>query len=184
MSDVPHFMYMTKHAPSHDRFVLFATFLLTIFTNLVVAVNIGVILAMLFFIRRMIQFTAIEQLNHESLTSELLNSGVSLPKDTLVYVIQGPFFFGVAEKMERAFAITHSDPKNIIFRLNDVPFMDITGLQTFSEIIEQFHNRGVTVFLCGATPKVAEKITNIGITRWIGANRIFDTLIEVVKHLL
>jgi SulP family sulfate permease len=183
MSDIPHFAHITKHAPSYDRLVLFTTFLLTVFTNLVVAVNIGVILSMLFFIRRMIQFTAIEQQSHEALAGELVSNGTSLPKDTLVYVIQGPFFFGVAEKMERAFSITHSDPKNIIFRLNDVPFMDITGLQTFSEIIQQFHNRGVNVFLCGATPKVAEKIANIGITRLIGANRIFSTLTEVVKYL-
>jgi SulP family sulfate permease len=183
MSDIPHFMHMSKHAPRDDIFVLFATFFLTIFTNLVVAVNIGVILAMLLFVRRMSQFVAIEQQSHEELTSELVSNGFSLPKDTIVYAIQGPFFFGVAEKMERAFAVTHSDPKNIIFRLNNVPFMDITGLQTFSELIEQFHNRGVAVYLCEANPTIAHKIFSIGITRWIGANRIFGTLLVVVKLL-
>lgn len=182
MSDIPHFMHIIKHAPRYDLLVLFTTFFLTIFTNLVVAVNIGVILAMLLFIRRMSQFVAIEKQDHEKLT-ELVGNGFTLPKDTIVYAIQGPFFFGVTEKMEHAFAVTHSDPKNIIFRLKDVPFMDITGLQTFSEVIEQFHSRGVTIYLCEANPKVAHKIVSIGVTRWIGTNHIFDTLLEVIKHV-
>lgn len=182
MSDIPHFIHIAKHAPRHDLLVLFTTFFLTIFTNLVVAVNIGVILAMLLFIRSMTQFVAIEKQDHEKLT-ELVGNGFTLPKDTLVYAIQGPFFFGVTEKMEHAFAVTHSDPKNIIFRLKDVPFMDITGLQTFIEVVKQFHNRGVTVFLCEANTKVADKLSHIGIMRWVGGNRIFSTLVETVQYL-
>lgn len=61
MSDIPHFIHMTKHAPRYDLLVLFTTLFLTIFTNLVVAVNVGVILAMLLFIRRMSQFVAVEK---------------------------------------------------------------------------------------------------------------------------
>ena len=106
-----------------------------------------------------------------------------IPNNTVVYAIQGPFFFGAAEKIEHAFAITHSDPINIIFRLKDVPFMDITGLQTFSEVIEQFHKRGVTVFLCEANPKVTKKIMGIGIARWISEGRVFASLSEIVKKL-
>jgi sulfate permease, SulP family len=183
MSDVPHFIHITKHAPRYDLLVLFTTFFLTIFTNLVVAVNVGVILAMLLFIRRMSQIVAVEKQDHEILNGELAANGLSLPKDTIVYAIQGPFFFGVAEKIEHAFAITHSDPKNIIFRLRDVPFIDITGLQTFSEVIEEFHKRNVTVYLCEANPKVSRKIIRIGIARWISGGRIFDTMIEVVRNL-
>lgn len=180
MSDFPHFIYMTKHAPRYDIIVLFTTFLLTILTDLFVAVNVGVIFAMLFFVHRMTQFVGIEQQDHETLKDELAALGLKpLPKNTVVYTIQGPFFFGVAEKIERAFAITHSDPKNIIFRLYAVPFMDITGLQTFNEIIQQFHKRRVKVYLCEANPKVKEKLINIGITRWIGDGRVFATLAEM-----
>lgn len=182
MSDIPHFLHMVKHAPRHDIIVLLTTFLLTIFTDLVVAVNAGVILAMLLFVRRMSQFVAIEQQDHETLKDEL--AGTTLPKGTVVYTIQGPFFFGVAEKFERAFAVTHSDPKNIIFRLRDVPFMDMTGLQTFYEIIAQFHKRGVHVYLCEANPNVEHKLINIGITRLINSGRIFGTLTETIKRLL
>lgn len=183
MSDISHFIHMTKHAPRYDLLVLLTTFFLTIFTNLVVAVNVGVILAMLLFIRRISQFVAVEKQGHEKLNGELIAKGLTLPTDTIVYAIQGPFFFGVAEKIEHAFAITHSDPKNIIFRLKDVPFIDITGLQTFSEVIEEFYKRGVTVYLCEANTKVTRKIINIGISRWINEGRIFDTLEEIIKNL-
>lgn len=183
MSDIPHFIYITKHAPPYDLLVLFTTFFLTIFTNLVVAVNVGVILAMLLFIRRMNQVALVEKQDHEILNGELASEGLTLPEDTIVYSIQGPFFFGVAEKLEHALAITHSDPKNIIFRLKYVPFIDITGLQTFNEVIKEFYNRGVKVYLCESNPKVTQKIISIGIDRWIGEACIFDSLMELVKKL-
>jgi len=183
MSDIPHFIHMTKHAPRSDTLVLFTTFLLTIFTNLVVAVNVGVILAMLLFIRHMSQFVAVKKQDHEILNGELIAKGLTLPKDTIVYAIQGPFFFGVVEKLEHAFAVTHSDPKYIIFRLKDVPFIDITGLQTFSEVIQEFHKRDVAVYLCEANPRVKQKIVSIGIPRWISGGRIFDTLAEIAKSM-
>lgn len=181
MSDIPHFTHMVKHAPRYDLLVLITTFLLTIFTDLVVAVNVGVILAMLLFVRRMSQFVAIEQQDHETLKNEL--SDITLPKGTVVYTIQGPFFFGAAEKLERAFMITHSDPKNIIFRLKDVPFMDITGLQTFIEIIDQFHKRHVNVYLCEANSNVKNKLMKIGVMPLIKGERIFPTLTDTIKNL-
>lgn len=184
MSDIPNFMHMIKHAPNYDIIVLLTTFLLTVFVNLVVAVNIGVILAMLLFVRRMSELVTVEKQDHETLKEELAEKGLVLPKDTVVYSIQGPFFFGVAEKIERAFALTHSDPKNIIFRLKYVPFMDITGLQTFSEVVEQFHKRGVNVSICEANPTVGHKIARIGITDWISGGRLFGTLGEALKNIV
>jgi len=183
MSDLPHFIYMVTHAPRNDVLVLFTTFFLTIFTNLVVAVNIGVILAMLLFIRRMSQFVAIEKESHDTLNEELSEKGLRIPDDVIIYSIQGPFFFGVAEKIEHAFAITHSDPKIIIFRLKNVPFMDMTGLQTFREIIEEFHKRGVQVYLCEANSKVSKKLEKIKLDDWIDGGRIFTSLPETIQNL-
>ncbi len=181
MSDIPHFTYMVKHAPRYDLIVLIITFLLTIFTDLVVAVNVGVILAMLLFVRRMSQFVAIEKQDHKTLKDEL--SDIALPKGTVVYAIQGPFFFGAAEKLERAFVIMHADPINIIFRLRDVPFMDITGLQTFIEIIERFHKSHINVYLCEANSNVKKKLMNIGVMPLVKGERIFSTLIDTIKNL-
>lgn len=182
MSDVPHFIHMVKRAPNYDVLVLLTTFLLTVFANLVVAVNIGVILAILFFIRRMSQSVAIEQQSHESLKQELgLVDLTAFPQDTIVYTLQGPFFFGVAEKIERTLAATNADPKTIIFRLKEVPFMDMTGLETFHELIEQFHKRGVTVYLCEANKKVKHKLANVGILTLVSGQQVFNTIAEVLS---
>jgi SulP family sulfate permease len=182
MSDVPHFIRTIKHAPRYDVLVLLVTFLLTVFTNLVVAVNVGVILAMLFFVRRMHQSVAIEQQKSEALQAELITNGISeLPQDVMVYTIQGPFFFGVAEKIEHTLAITNVDPKVIIFRLKDVPFMDMTGLETFNELIEHYHQRDVKVYLCEANANVARKLANIGILNWVAENEVFTSFSELLK---
>ena len=183
MSDIPHFLHLVKFAPRYDLWVLLTTFILTIFTNLVIAVNAGVILAMVLFIRRMQQSVEVEKQTDETLNVELNTSNFTLPQDTMVYAIQGPFFFGAAEKIEHALAITHSDPKVIIFRLKDVPFIDITGLQTFNEIIEAFHKRNVIIFICEANPLVAKKIVNLGMTRWVVEERIFASLKEAIDKL-
>lgn len=182
MSDVPHFIRTIKHAPRYDVLVLLVTFLLTIFTNLVVAVNVGVILAMLFFVRRMHQSVVIEQQKSEMLQTELTTNGISeLPQDVMVYTIQGPFFFGVAEKIEHTLAITNADPKTVIFRLKDVPFMDMTGLETFNELIEHYHQRDIKVYLCEANANVARKLANIGILNWVAENEIFVSFSELLK---
>lgn len=180
MSDVPHFLNMIKHAPHYDILVLITTFLLTIFTDLVVAVNVGVILAMLFFVRRMSQFVAIEEQDHTSLKDEI---EVGLPNHTVVYTIQGPFFFGAAEKLERAFQVTHAEPQNVIFRLKNVPFMDITGLQTFDEIISQFRKTGVNVYLCEANTNVINKLTTFGVINKVAGKQVFKTLAATSKSL-
>lgn len=184
MSDIPHFIHMVKHAPRYDTLVLWVTFLLTIFTNLVIAVNVGVILAMLFFIRKMIQSVVIETQKSQELQPELTTNGITdLPKDVMVYNIQGPFFFGAAEKIEHALAITHTDSKIIIFRLKDVPFIDMTGLETFHELIEQYHKRGVNVYLCEANSIIESKLTNIGILDLVSERKVFNTFAEVLKFL-
>lgn len=182
MSDVPHFIRTLKQAPYYDVLILVVTFLLTVFTNLVVAVNVGVILAMLFFVRRMHQSVIIEQQKTETIQAEFATDNLpALPKDLMVYAIQGPFFFGVAEKIEHALVAIHADPKVIIFRLKDVPFMDMTGLETFNELIEHYHKRGVEVYLCEANPNVVRKLANVGILHWIAENRVFNDLAEIVK---
>lgn len=175
MSDIPHFIHIIKHAPYYDILVLLITFFLTIFTNLVIAVNVGVILAMLFFVGRMHDMIEV--------TQEKLD-GINLPSDVLVYAIQGPFFFGAAEKIERALVTLNLAPNVIIFRLKNVPFMDMTGLETFSELIEEYTKKHVKVYLCEANPRVTRKITEVGIVQWIQEKRIFNSLSEITPRVM
>jgi sulfate permease, SulP family len=105
-----------------------------------------------------------------------------LPEDTLVCSIQGPFFFGAAEKIEHALAVTQTDPKIVIFRLKNVPFMDMTGLETFDEILQQYRRRGIKVYLCEANARVNRKLTNIGLLHWVEGKRIFNSIEEAIHR--
>ena len=126
---------MVRRAPRADVAILIITFLLTVFADLVIAVNIGVILAILQFMRRMSTSVEVQQLSAHDLKLELQNQNMTdLPKGLLVYEIDGPFFFGAVENFERALLQTHTDPHVLIIRLRRVPFTDITGLQLLEEV--------------------------------------------------
>lgn len=163
MSEAHHFISILKNAPRSDVSVLVITFLLTLFTDLVVAVNVGVILSVLLFVRRMSQSIQVSVETEDSLQSEFSNDVIkSLPKDTLVYNIQGPFFFGAAEMLQQTLLSIHKDPKTIVFRLKNVPFMDITGLKTFYEIIQTYQKHNIAVYLCEANERVTKKLLRAG----------------------
>ncbi|MDN0073479.1 SulP family inorganic anion transporter [Crenobacter sp. SG2303] len=164
MSELKHFAHMLRRAPLADVAILLITFLLTVFTDLVLAVNIGVTLAILQFLRRMSTAVEVQQLSEQELKLELFNQGLSaLPKGVLVYEIAGPFFFGAVENFERALLQTHTDPYILILRLRRVPFMDITGLQTLEEVIGKLRKRGVRVMLCEANHRVRGKLAKAGV---------------------
>lgn len=170
MSELRHFKRMVQRAPRADVAILLITFGLTVFSDLVVAVNIGVILAMLHFMHRMATSVEVQQVVEQELEAELRIGGHSrLPAGVLVYTIEGPLFFAAAETFERALAQTHTDPRLLVIRLNRVPFMDITGLQTLEEVIQQLHKRKIVVKLCEANPKVLAKLDKAGILQEIGA---------------
>ncbi len=164
MSEMKHFARIVRRAPRADVAILIITFLLTVFADLVVAVNIGVILAILQFMRRMAASVEVQQLGAPELKLELMNQGLfDLPKGLLVYEIDGPFFFGAVENFERALLQTHTDPRILILRLRRVPFMDITGLQLLEEVTQKLQHRGVRVMLCEANHRVRAKLWKAGI---------------------
>ncbi|MFZ5960239.1 SulP family inorganic anion transporter [Pseudomonas knackmussii] len=172
MSEARHFVRMVRRAPRPDVAILLITFGLTVFSDLVIAVNIGVILAMLLFMRRMASAVEVSQQGDAELQGELPNA---LPPGVLVYSIEGPLFFGAAETFERALQQTHSDPRLLVIRLRHVPFMDITGMQTLEEVIQQLRKRGVTVKLCEASARVRHKLVRAGIIEAVGRQNYHAT---------
>lgn len=188
MSELKHFKRMVQRAPRADVAILLITFSLTVFSDLVIAVNIGVILAMLQFMRRMASSVEVQQLVEHELEAELrVNGHTHLPPGMLVYTIEGPLFFGAAETFERVLAQTHTDPHLLIIRLKRVPFMDITGLQVLEEVIQQLHRRNIVVELCEANTKVLSKLERVGILQAIGTEHYhadFNTaLAKAVSHI-
>ena len=164
MSEAKHVTYILKKAPRADRAILVITFLLTVFADLVVAVNIGVILAMLQFMRRMSASVEVKQFGGVEREAELARRGwTELPPGVLIYGIDGPFFFGAVDNVERALAQTHTDPQVLILRLRRVPFIDITGMQSLEDAIRDLQKRGVRVLLCDANRRVDAKLRRVGI---------------------
>lgn len=182
MSDIPEFVHIVKHAPWYDIVVLLLTFFLTIFTDLVIAVMIGVIIALLLFVVRIYQTVGITEQKIPSIEDQNFKNLVA--SEGIIYAIEGPFFFGVAEKIEQALVITHTDPKFVVFRFINVPFIDMTGLETLTKVIKQYHKRHVKVYICEANKTVSEKLSKISILTMIEGSLIFKSLKDVADHYL
>jgi SulP family sulfate permease len=166
MSEVKHFLRMARTAPRADVAILLITFGLTIMTDLVVAVNIGVILALLQLLRRMAGSVAVLPVDAAGLNRELSSHGwQNVPKNVLVFSIEGPLFFGAVDNLERALQQTHSDPGALVIRLVRVPFMDITGIRALTEAVQNLEHRGVKTLLCEANQRVLRKLVRAGLVR-------------------
>jgi SulP family sulfate permease len=170
MSEARHFVRMARRAPPADVVILLVTFSLTVFVDLVVAVNIGVILATLHFLRRMSASVTLQQHTDQELREEF---ELTPAKGVMVYSLEGPFFFGAAENFERALASSHTDPKIVILRLKRVPFIDMTGLQTLEEVISDLKRRHVRVVITEANERVHGKMQRAGVLDLVGTENYF-----------
>ena len=182
MSEAKHFIKMLKRAPRADVVILLITFSLTVFADLVVAVNIGVILATLHFLRRMASSVEVRKSSKHDLHKELENQGVTeIPSDVLIYTVEGPFFFAAVENFERALAGTHTYPNTLIIDLKWVPFIDVTGLETLEEVIEELHQNKVKVMVSGANGRVTKKLYKAGIMEMVGIENHFTNIGSAVN---
>jgi SulP family sulfate permease len=179
MSDLPHFLHLLRHTPKLDRWLGVITFVLTVFVDLVVAVNVGVILAALVFMKRMSESVDVE----EQAFVDSSDGQVSLPRDALVYRVNGPFFFGSAEKLERALEHVPAGIATVVLRLGLVPFVDATGLQSLVEIIRRLGTRGLRVLLCGVHPGLRETLQQGGVLALVGDSNVCDNMGEVASRL-
>jgi SulP family sulfate permease len=166
MSEARRFLRLVRQAPRADVAILLITFSLTILTDLVVAVNIGVILAMFQFMRRMSASVEVVEHDHASVRDELATVGLEeLPRDVAVYSIDGPFFFGSVDSLERALSWSREPPAWLVLRLDRVPFVDATGLKRLESTIHAMRHRGVHVLLSGAPMRVLRKLARAQIVR-------------------
>jgi len=177
MSELPHVVRLLRGAPKADVGILLLTFFLTVFVDLVVAVNVGVILAALFFMRRMADSVNVEQ-QVEVLPDSGSPVSPAVPANSgiMVYSIEGPFFFGAAEKLERTLAHIQRPATTLILRMGNVPFVDATGIFAIEEIITDFRRHGATVLLVEVRANVRYKLERGGAIAHIGSHNVLDTL--------
>ena len=204
MSDARRFINMVRGSPRADVGILLLTFTLTIATDLVVAVNVGVVLASLLFMRRMAQAVTID-IEHGStvvLGSEVqavlgraepeplpttdavaATRALHLPRDVAVYTIDGPFFFAAAEKLEQTLRLSQNRVSVLVLKMERVPFMDATGLSALDEIVADFQRSGTRVVLCAVRPNVLAKLERAGVLARIGAASVVASLAEFAQGL-
>ena len=184
MSDVRHVIKLIRQAPRSDVFILVATFLLTVFVDLVVAVNIGVVLAMLHFLRRMAESVVVRRQEAGIVQRELDAEGVGpLPADVAVYVVEGPFFFAASDIFENLLQSVSVDVKTVIIRLRLVPFVDATGLQALEDLIDTLRERGIQVVLTETNDRVANKLRRMGLFSRIGDANVVQQMVDAVARI-
>jgi SulP family sulfate permease len=145
-----------------------------VFTDLVVAVNVGVIVAALLFMRRMADAVNVEQQMHHPSTAGApdtpLDSGV------VIYSIEGPLFFGAAEKLERTLAHIQRPATTLILRMGNVPFIDATGILAIEEMISDFKRHRARVLLVEVRPNVRYKLERGGVIAQVGEENVLESL--------
>ncbi len=178
MSEVHHVLRMIKTAPKSDVVILVVTFLLTVFADLVVAVNIGILLAVLFFMKRMSESVAV--VPHDSSDAQ----SIKLPEGVTVFSIEGPFFFAAISNVENALTAIHHDTKVMILRLDAVPFIDASGLESLRKSMSTLNKQQVQVYISEANPRVSQKLRKAGIGEFAKEFSTFACAVAVAKDVI
>lgn len=175
---------MLKNRKS-DLSLMAVTFLLTVIFDLTIAIEIGMLLAVVFFLRRVTENTTIkvygEQLDAADGTDMSKHEVLNLAKGVSVYEIDGPFFFGAATKFDEV--VRHSmreTPVVRIIRMRKVPFIDSTGLHNLELLIDSSHRDGIKIVLSGVNSDVRTDLHRAGIDRLIGDEHICDHISKAV----
>ena len=188
MSEWRSFKYLLRGDKS-DVAVLLITFFLTVIVDLTVAIEVGVLLAIVLFVRRVMQPSTVYALdghrlaateNDEKITAEDTEY-LDIPDGVDVYEINGPFFFGLASRMEELSSVKGRDTKVRIIRMRKVPFIDSTGINNLRNLCERTHKRGVTVILSGVTENVHQTLVKFGVDLEIGPDNIFPHIIPALE---
>ena len=164
--------------PKSDISVLLITFLLTVIFDLTVAIEVGLMLACLLCMRRMAETTQVSVLTDEidpatEVDFEATNlEHFKIPDGCEVYEINGPFFFGIANRFEEIMGRMGRRPKVRIIRMRKVPFVDSTGMHNLENLIQMSRQDGIHVILSGVTPKVHEVLMRNGFGQLLGEDNI------------
>jgi SulP family sulfate permease len=168
----------------YDALVLFTTFILTVAFDLIVAIQVGMFLSSFIFMKRMKDFVEFKVLDKNTEKEELLEHDISnLPKNTLVYEITGPLFFGASQRFQEALTEINQLPKFIIIRMDSVPFIDATGIYTLSKIIDNYKKRNVFVILTELKKEVEDEIIKNKIIEESNITNNVDKAINLVNSL-
>ncbi len=188
MSEWRTFKYLLK-GDKADVGVLLLTFFLTVIFDLTVAIEVGVLLAIILFVKRVSETSHINVLSEDHVAAtendekaQLSDTEhLTIPSNVEVYEIDGPFFFGLASKLDEL--DNRGGKKNIdvrIIRMRKVPFMDTTGMNNLRNLWKRSEKEGIRIILSGVNPKVLASLEKIGLVNEIGKEYIFPHIIPAL----
>ena len=190
MSERKSFAHMVK-TRSGDSIVLIVTFLLTVFTTLTTAVEVGLVLAVILFVKRMSEILTVAKVlpDHSSSNDKVKAHMVTQEHDCPqigIFNVDGPLFFGASHALEHSLLQLKDDQsiEVVLFRMSNVPFMDTTGESNFTELVKRLTHRGVTVLVSGIRPQPKELLNKSGCVKLISEERFFEHTGDALNYAL
>lgn len=173
--------------PKSDVAVLLITFVLTVVFDLTVAIEVGLMLACLLFMKRVGESSRISVLTDEidlhsgtDITPAADDEALAIPPGVEVYEINGPYFFGVANQFEELMAQMGNRPRVRIIRMRKVPFVDSTGIHNLTNLCEMSAREGIRIVLSGVSPEVLATLRKAGFSRRLGDENICADIHEAL----
>ena len=181
------FLELMKN-PKSDVTVLLITFFLTIIFDLTIAIEVGLIIACLLFMKRMSETTDVKAITEEidlNQDAEFSSGNLDhliIPQGVEVYEINGPYFFGAGNKFEEIMASFGDRPKVRIIRMRKVPFVDSTGIHNLTNLCEMSKKEGIQIVLSGVRDKVNGQLEHAGFYHLIGEENICSHINLALKR--
>ena len=187
MAEIDHFRSLLQ-APKSDVAVLLTTFWLTVFTDLTVAVGVGMVLASLLFMRRMSEVTNVSAITRELEDPDDSEVDVGaidrrdVPPGVEVYEINGPFFFGVADRLKDVLRRVERAPKVFILRMRNVPAVDASGMHALDEFRVKCRREGIHLLLAGVHAQPLNAFLDYGLFDRIGEENILENIDDALDR--
>lgn len=162
-----------------DVILLLTTFFLTVLVDLTVAIEVGIVLAALIFMKRMSDVSGLTQ--ESSIDSDVIENYSHIPKNVSIYEISGPFFFGTAKEYCNVIQEVGVKSDVLIIRMRHVPFIDTTGLVNLKELIKTLQHSKTHVILSGVNENVKNELQAHGIVDLVGSQRVYDNFAEALE---
>jgi SulP family sulfate permease len=167
--------------------VLLTTFLLTVIVDLTIAIEVGILMAILLFVKRVSETSGIKLINEEVISemeseeSLISHEMLSVPEYTEIYEIEGPFYFGLATKIDEIDSLSHRKIKVRVLRMRRVPFIDSTGLNNLKNLWKRSKKERIHIILSGVNKDVMESLIKSGLAEDIGKENICSDIGEAMQ---
>ncbi|HTZ46154.1 MAG TPA: SulP family inorganic anion transporter [Verrucomicrobiae bacterium] len=179
-AEIPEILRLTKA----DIAVWILTLSLTVFADLTLAVEVGMILAAFTFIRKISLTTTVSRVTDDYIEDGRVHilQDKDIPGYAAVYRIHGPFLFGVTDKIAAVTENLAELPPIVIVRLRNMTAIDATGIAALEELAEQLHNSGRAMLICGARSQPAALMREAGFDRHVGAENMCENITEALRR--